>query len=45
MQRGLEIPIQVPFEMDLIERNKAILENYKQSSFQITRNRDRWPFR
>ena len=30
MQRGLEIPIQAAPEMDLTERNKAILEKYKQ---------------
>ena len=30
MQVGLEIPIQVTAEMDLTERNKAILEKYKQ---------------
>ena len=27
---GLEIPVQVTAEMDLTERNKAILEKYKQ---------------
>ena len=30
MQGGLKIPIQVTAEMDLTERNKAILEKYKQ---------------
>ena len=30
MQGGLEIPVQVKAEMDLTERNKAILEKYKQ---------------
>ena len=30
MQGGLEIPVQVTAEMDLTERNKAILEKYKQ---------------
>ena len=30
MQRGLEIPVQVITEMDLTERNKVILEKYKQ---------------
>ena len=30
MQGGLEIPVQVTPEMDLTERNKAILEKYKQ---------------
>ena len=30
VQGGLEIPVQVKAEMDLTERNKAILEKYKQ---------------
>ena len=30
VQGGLEIPVQVTAEMDLTERNKAILEKYKQ---------------
>ena len=30
MQGALEIPVQVTAEMDLTERNKAILEKYKQ---------------
>ena len=30
MQGGLEIPVQVTAQMDLTERNKAILEKYKQ---------------
>ena len=30
MQGGLKIPVQVTSEMDLTERNKAILEKYKQ---------------
>ena len=30
MQGGLEIPVQVTAEMDLTERNNAILEKYKQ---------------
>ena len=30
MHGGLEIPVQVTAEMDLTERNKAILEKYKQ---------------
>ena len=30
MQGGLEIPVQVTAEMDLTERNKAIIEKYKQ---------------
>ena len=30
MQGGLEIPVQVTAETDLTERNKAILEKYKQ---------------
>ena len=30
MQGGLEIPVQVTAEMDLTERNKAILKKYKQ---------------
>ena len=30
MQGGLEIPVQVTAEMDLTERNKAILEKYRQ---------------
>ena len=30
MQGRLEIPVQVTAEMDLPERNKAILEKYKQ---------------
>ena len=30
VQGGLEIPVQVIAEMDLTERNKAILEKYKQ---------------
>lgn len=41
MQEGLEIPIQVTAEMDLTERNKAILEKYKQivvSNFKEPRN-------
>ena len=30
VQEGLEIPVKVAAEMDLTERNKAILENYTQ---------------
>ena len=30
MQGGLKIPVQVTGEMDLTERNEAILEKYKQ---------------
>ena len=30
VQGGLEIPVQVTAEMDLTERNKAVLEKYKQ---------------
>ena len=30
MQGGLKIPVQVTAEMDLTERNEAILETYKQ---------------
>ena len=30
VQGGLEIPVQVIAEMDLTERNKAILQKYKQ---------------
>ena len=30
VQGGLEIPVQVTAEMDLTEKNKAILEKYKQ---------------
>ena len=31
MQGGLEIPVQVTAEMDFTERNKAILEEYRQT--------------